>query len=675
MFLNFNFNFNSCKKIIANDDFVFNYNFLTFVIPFLVALLTCLGGELFIYYFYNPEVTSILQIAKELTVKTDFTPEPKERMQFYFAFLGIPLFFIIYYFSLKNILKKISSQNINRISFILSLILIPSIITLIFIDYKEYYKAYFEHSYFYDHYLIYTLAIIIFLFSLRYISKIFIKYPIIKKIILLSAFIFIIVSIRALYKNNMFYYPNSIFHVDAVFYSIIQVAKGTAMLTDGLVNTYGLYAQFLGPIFANNIHENFANISKAFAILVAFCFSLFFLTLYFEIKNKLILYIGIISSIWIYMFAKIRDNDYYFQYYPLRALFPALTFFMAFLYKKNQSKFLYFLSFPLFALGILWNPDHGIGCFITWTVFVIYVDRKRALYSSILWNLAYATLSIIIIFSLYVLTIKYFYGVTPELLKLFNLVTIFPKFGYMMLPMSLFHPWNIYLLLSLTGIVYAIKKYFEYDKNSDQNEKNFSAEMLLVWSLLSIICLGYFQGRSHPNTFITILPAYMIQITLITNALWYSQKNLFMRVACFIGMFSLLMNTYDMGDYIKRYLIKGDPLYTFSEFDSSIPEHIYAETKFIRKYVNEKENEKVVIWIVNAQALHFSELNISSAINPAIVDLFLKEDVDRINLEIEKKLPKIFIQDSEHFFDKVIQEKYKKVDSLGAITFYQRKDA
>ncbi|MBF0299051.1 MAG: hypothetical protein HQK51_10050 [Oligoflexia bacterium] len=680
--------FNPFKQLFINDDHKFNYNFLCFTLSFMSACFVCGIGELLIYYFYHPSTLEILKRGQELLVSNvavAVQPEPKEKTLFFFALISIPLVFTVHFFLLKNFLLKFNTKTIKNLSSALSVFLVLIFIILGVVSHRDFFYTYFDKSFFYYHYIIYSLITIIFILLLKCSLIIFEKYPITRKIVLSLAFIYIVITLRALYKSGPYNFPpGAMTHAEAVFYSLVQVTGGTPMLTDGLVNTYGLYAQFMAPIF-NFATLSFSNMSKSFNILAVAIFIMLFITLYREVKNKFFLYSGILSCIWLFMFWKLKNNDHYFQYYPIRALFPAIVFLLASIYKTSKSKILYYVSFPLLALGVLWNPDHGIGAFLSWVIFVIYVDKnfdknRSYIYSiarSILKHSSVAVISLFVTFKLYSLTILFFYGSTPNIKRLFDTIKVFSDLGFSAIPMPPFHPWNIELLLTLVGISYAIKKYFEFilskeKVNPDQvnEELGFSVEMILVICLLSIVTLGYYQSRSHEWTFATILPTYMILLTMLFNAVWNMRKNLFMHFSYGIGIFALLISWIDSSFYIKDYLLYNKPLYTYLESDRQMPYHLRVELNFIRKHVN--EGEQVLLWLPTSQALYHTESKTFSAINPCYTDLFLMEDWKRITNELENtKLPKkIFITLDNHGLDSILNKKYDLVDSTFTLINY-----
>ncbi|MCG2687444.1 hypothetical protein L6260_01415, partial [Candidatus Parcubacteria bacterium] len=64
----------------------------------------------------------------------------------------------------------------------------------------------------------------------------------------------------------------------------------------------------------------------------------------------------------------------YFQYNPLRMIFPSLFFLLAYAYFGTKSLKLYYFIPVMLALGILWNPDIGMVCMVSWFAVLSYIE-------------------------------------------------------------------------------------------------------------------------------------------------------------------------------------------------------------------------------------------------------------------------------------------------------------
>jgi len=384
------------------------------------------------------------------------------------------------------------------------------------------------------------------------------------------------------------------------------------------------------------------------ALLLALSFAMVFFILYWNIRNKILVLFGFTTLVFnCYLFSKIvMSYDPYYAMFPIRWFFPILLFFWAAWYLRKPSKIRYYLSFLIFPAGILWNPEFGILTFLAMIIFYSFFELKKAKFilivKGILRHIVFALLGVAIIFGLYALFIKLFYGGIPEFGKMFSTFRIFSVVSFNMLPMpTTFHPWMIIALVYLVGLLYFLSAIVR---------KNITPRsgLVLLLTIAGIGTFAYYQGRSHNwNLFTCSLPAFLL-MTLFADDLYVLYKSkklhaeLFALVLFFLA-FSVFQVVFDM----KRI---SSLMKETENRNNAEPEERYIEknARFIRE--NTVKGEEVFIFTGSLYpALYYDLSETSAVINPGFGDLFLRSDYDRILEGLKKnETAKVFLE-PEHF--------------------------
>jgi predicted branched-subunit amino acid permease len=69
---------------------------------------------------------------------------------------------------------------------------------------------------------------------------------------------------------------------------------------------------------------------------------------------------------------KLQSEDPYFQYYPIRTIFPALLILMSSGYFLNEKRYKYLAISIVCSLAVLWNAETGIIVLLSWIGAVVY---------------------------------------------------------------------------------------------------------------------------------------------------------------------------------------------------------------------------------------------------------------------------------------------------------------
>ena len=285
-----------------------------------------------------------------------FRPEPQEIRIFILAMITLPIMMPFFYF----LFIKIGGNYLNKKLYNFScwsatLLSISLVLYSINSSWGSSYFDYYLHQTVFNHITI-TLFIVfasIIFYSFLNIKPTFRPYKesflklsnkllkLIVVLIFISLFCINIFDVNAI-NSSTTYTTN----LNAFYYSIVQVINGESPLyVNGFINTYGLYPHLLQPIFFFIGGVTIFKFSIVMAILIVLSYYMVYLVMSKLILNKFYLYSGFLAIFWFqYLSSKPGGiEDFFFQYIPLRILFPCLLIYMAYRYTEAEKKGLSFL--------------------------------------------------------------------------------------------------------------------------------------------------------------------------------------------------------------------------------------------------------------------------------------------------------------------------------------------
>lgn len=304
--------------------------------------------------------------------------------------------------------------------------------------------------------------------------------------------------VAVVFLTNLFdekwFYAGSL-HYNAVFDSIVQVHRGKALLVEG-TNQYGLYAHFLQPIFAL-IGLSVLKFTAVMGLLTAAGYLALWTVLRQATQNPalaLLAFLALLFNHWFCFMVKMLPMELYFQYMPVRFLFPALVVLLAWRHGQHPTRFLYWGTMLLLSAGLLWNLDSGVPAFLSWLGFLCYGElfkpgwRRRLgrCLAHILAALLAAAASVLA----YAVLIRLGYGAWPDFRQALVAQQLYYVAGYYMLPMNLPGLWMLVVLIYLAGLTYSA---FALVQDRDTPR----ARLVFLLSILGLGLFSYFQGRSH----------------------------------------------------------------------------------------------------------------------------------------------------------------------------------
>jgi hypothetical protein len=161
------------------------------------------------------------------------------------------------------------------------------------------------------------------------------------------------------------------------------------LVDDGFKSLYGGYYLLLG-LLSRLIGNSLLSIKIVVCSLIALQIILYYLIAKAICKNPLIRILVFISCLfWSYFYGKVVSQDLYFQYFPLRTLFPCLLLVTLLYVSERQfiDKAIFSLKFLtlnlrdllldfIVAMALLSNFDSGISVLIMYFFIYIWNELK-----------------------------------------------------------------------------------------------------------------------------------------------------------------------------------------------------------------------------------------------------------------------------------------------------------
>jgi hypothetical protein len=686
------------KDVITKFFYIVNKLFITsasyrnhFVITSLTLLSTLVGLIALNILINNLAIdnTDALIAKAKLFITPNLipavNPQPIERLQVMFSLLIIPVFIFtgLKLFSASLFTKLFSSKFVYLSSVFVSFFLL---FILFYLDLKgdpsnflyiEKHPYYSDTRRFFGQIIsgrIFNTTLVIFPFLLYFfLNYSFTKYSKALYFFSNSSLLFLILGAFLLQISNRDNYFGWYEHLNAVIYSVAMVQQGKFLLID-LTNQYGLYPHFLYPLF-KLIDVNVTTFSLVMASLTATSYALLYFALKKVIRNKFILFLAITSVLYFSLFSFLFNGIYdsYYAYRPIRMIFPALTFFLAYSYIVNPTKKLYLVTISVSSIAILWNFDAGIFCFLSFYLYICYeklLGRRLILFIPLLLkHTLYFLLILAITFFLYSLIIYLQAGSFPDWLMFLKYQKIFVDIGYVAIRLPVFNAWNLIFIVYLIGILIGLRSL--YFNHSNQHDK-----LVFFTSLMGLGIAAYYVNRSHDYAVWQTLYPSMIVISLFLDRLIgiYKLKGLELKNFLLILVLTFILLSSSMQ------LFK--PLEMYSVLRARLPDIILQRVDrsdragdILLVNANVSTGEKILILAENEGVLYLETKTSSPISIPGSSERHLISDENiLLNFLKNNKSIKVFISNNYYeakdyrfkgmkpIFRKILDDRYSLID-------------
>jgi hypothetical protein len=338
------------------------------------------------------------------------------------------------------------------------------------------------------------------------------------------AFIGVLVTVTSV-AWSLVYNDQSNYHFNVVIFPLAAINGDSPfipLVDDGFKSLYGGYYLLLG-LLSRLIGNSLLSIKIVVCSLIALQIILYYLIVKAIYQNPLIRILVFISCLfWSYFYGKVVSQDLYFQYFPLRTLFPCLLL-VTLLYvseRKFIDKAIFSLKFLtlnlrdllldfIVAMALLSNFDSGISVLIMYFFIYIWNEFKIDGFSAknMIKRLTGFSINLIIIIFIIIFCFRILSG---EFINFYNYIGSTLKFGsgFLGLPFP-DNIWMIFMVVYGFNIIHSFQSYVE-DKNAKYRF------VIAIWGIVSLL---YFVNRSHPGNLISVsLPFFLSYGCLIDYA-------------------------------------------------------------------------------------------------------------------------------------------------------------
>jgi hypothetical protein len=458
---------------------------------------------------------------------------------------------------------------------------------------------------------------------------------------------------------------------NAYFYAVVQVLLGKTLLVD-LSSQYGFYPYFLQPIF-HLIGFDVPRLTLVMGTLTVGVYLALLFLLIRLVKSRLIAACGFISIVWPWLATRHRFFDPYFQYFPHRVSFPVLILLLGFIYQKSHGRrkqALGILGFLACSVALLWNLDTGIITFAAWVLYLYWealldwrtvgaresaiVIARRSLTALVTLG---ATIGLLLLYT-YVRS-----GSLPDLSELGFYQSVFYQTGFNMLPMPLFHPWNLVVLTYMGGLCVStnslLKRLRAVEPSEDTSGQGWGNMVFLV-SILGVGLFTVYQGRSHNHNLMATFWSAFFLTALFADVLWERavpkiRSGVSSMVAAGLALLSLpLLLLFVLFAAVPAFL--GTLPSSLSSLQGQLegltgrvqvqPNPYGDRIEFMRLYFSPRE--EVPIFSSKYDTIFYLETRTTNPVRaPGWNELYLQSDVNLYESYLESNNPSMFLVSDE----------------------------
>lgn len=454
---------------------------------------------------------------------------------------------------------------------------------------------------------------------------------------------FTIVSIVAMNTIDFPYTDENKYDFAAVHYAMTQVYAGSPMMVNYFTDTYGMYPHFLLPIF-RVIGLTVTNFSLVMSLLLGFCFLMNLWLMRKLVTNNALLFFGFLTVVYFpYLnFKLLTIFDCLFSLYPIRYIIPSVISCLALVYFHKRYHWLYYTTWAISGMFVLWNPEIGMVGYMAWAAANIYADffdqHKRINWKTLALHIAAACLVLPFTMMSYKGLVHLIYHQEADMGLLFATITYFGKFGVGLLEMSILHPWNLTALTLLAGYLYAGIAWY-------QKKTTPHTTLVLLLCIISTGYFTYFQGRSQNSNFALSSGFPLIVLTILADRLWQAirQHHEAGLGAIFVVALGCLSFSPMEIVYNARGIADLNDQEQAKEAQADAQKRVLENKAFLEKTAT--PNEKIIMLTLKKhEGLIFDNTKIASAFNPGYIDMFQKADLVRLEQLVTDSAFKVYIE-------------------------------
>ena len=421
---------------------------------------------------------------------------------------------------------------------------------------------------------------------------------------------------------------------DAVVYTVSQVVAGKTLLVD-MPAQYGLYAEMVAPVF-RIIGLSVLKFTTLCAVLqVASLCAVFYVVqkvvrepaLRIAIAGALVM-VTCETPVWL-----IGIDERYFQYWPIRFIWPALSVLAFYWFCNRQSVSRALIVSIIGAIGTLWNADSGLAIEIAFGAFLVgkwlfffeyrrHSSTRQRLYliRLLAWHVAIFAVAVGSM-SIY-LTAKSGHGLHWSWLSTYQ--RLFYGLGFMMMPMPLRpNPWMLVLATYLMGIMTAVSSWV-------RGHMAKRADLILFISFLGLGLFLYYEGRSHVFNLIKVCwPALILAVILADRVVRSVRAGRLQRVHLYVPAVVLAVLLFCCLSFARSTgKLWSDAASSFVNRNTPSDPLVSDELNFIRAHSTRGEP---CLILARRQGLYYTSTGlVAPVVGPGYAELITSHDRDAL---------------------------------------------
>lgn len=438
-------------------------------------------------------------------------------------------------------------------------------------------------------------------------------------------------------------------HFASLVSSTVQAQFGKTLLVD-MDNTYGLYPHLLQPIFWL-IGLNVLTFTIVFSILTAVALALLLRTFWGAIGRKWLAGLGFIAAACFMALGLGINNarevgggyDPYYQYLPLRVLFPAIFLFLVWRRLCGRQTGIPWALYAVSALAVLWNPDSGLAvigaCGGTLVFFELSRHRSKEGLARSLWHLCFLGLAVLAALAAYSAFAFLRTGSLPDFIRLGSVSRYYLDDGFMMAPLKVPHPWMLVAFCYVVGLAVSVTRLWAGRAGPLDG-------LVFALSVLGCGLLGYFQGRSeNGNLYLVAWPSVFLA-TLFADRLLVPGRGgtalLSLRLA---GVAWVLVLAHLAGVVVRN----AGPITSLSGIGvvpavMGLPTRFQRTADFLAPYLS--GSDEAVILSHFAWYYHLNSLTRTPFTLTALSEVISRDDFQQIAVVLQtRRFPRVFVDD------------------------------
>ncbi|MFI5297190.1 MAG: hypothetical protein ACHREM_03760 [Polyangiales bacterium] len=429
------------------------------------------------------------------------------------------------------------------------------------------------------------------------------------------------------------------YHFGAVLYPISQSVAGRVPLVD-FPTQYGFFGEILAPVF-RLCGLSVLSVTLLMVALQSASTWALLLSASRIVQSRVLLVSFGAALLYVPQNAPavLGSQDPYFQYWPIRTIFPALALGAVLRWSRAPTVLHACLMALICGVGMVWNADSGVAVLGAWLGYLFLHGVAAWRHDEARFWLSVRTfaLSVAIVATIGGLFFLYLSAAAHQWIDVRGTLTysrVFYLAGFNMMPMPTTpHLWQVVAALYIAAFCLGLRAL-------RATPCAHGTDPMFFTSMMGIGLFAYYQGRSHDLVLGAVLwPALLVAYWLV-DRLWervragqvsmLAASPAFVMSAgfglmCLVGVIAMLPASV------------GQLRANLRAPASIITENI----AFIRASVG-ADRECAIL--ANHQAVYFAETGLASALQgPDISELVLRAQLDQLNRQLDAARPRHLI--------------------------------